>query len=166
MGINPQHFKDFIVKPTLIDMQSYNRKINSKSAQNLLLGTAAVESGMGHYLRQLKGPARGPYQPEEATGYQDLWVNYILHRPKLITHLEKRFGPHNRADYIKVIGNFYYATWICRLDYFREQEALPASEDVEGLAYYWKKYYNSKEGKGTVEHFIIKYEKFKIGELK
>ena len=43
-------------------------------------------------------------------------------------------------------------------------EKLPNSYDIEGLAKYWKKYYNTEGGKGTVEKFIEKYEKYVGGE--
>ena len=53
-------------------------------------------------------------------------------------------------------GNLYYAVAMCRIHYYRVSEALP--NDLEGMARYWKKYYNTELGKGTVEEFIHNYE--------
>ena len=36
--------------------------------------------------------------------------------------------------------------------------ALPDADNVAELAHYWKLYYNTPEGKGTVEEFIKNYE--------
>lgn len=37
--------------------------------------------------------------------------------------------------------------------------ALPASEDIAGLATYWKQYYNTPQGKGTEAEFIKNCER-------
>mgnify|MGYP000055945115 CR=1 FL=1 len=39
------------------------------------------------------------------------------------------------------------------------KEALPYT--MEGIYAYWKKYWNSKEGKGTLEHFTVSYNKWR-----
>ena len=41
---------------------------------------------------------------------------------------------------------------MCRLHYRRIPKALPSS--LKGQAAYWKKYYNSSAGRGTVEDFL------------
>jgi hypothetical protein len=38
--------------------------------------------------------------------------------------------------------------------------ALPAKDEPMGLAYYWKKYYNTKYGKGTPEEAYRNYIKY------
>ena len=43
-------------------------------------GTAAVESRMGTYLRQIGGPALGIWQVEPAT-HLDCWDNWLDYRP-------------------------------------------------------------------------------------
>jgi len=37
---------------------------------------------------------------------------------------------------------------------------LPNAEDIEGLAHYWKKYYNTVYGSGKVEEFVNNYKKY------
>ena len=61
MAFNCLQFRDLITR-VLKEVALY-----SPAAVNLLLGTAAQESGFGTYLRQVKGPALSVFQIEEAT---------------------------------------------------------------------------------------------------
>ena len=45
---------------------------------------------------------------------------------------------------------------MCRLKYLIVPKKL--ENTVEGMAHYWKKYYNSDFGKGEPEEFIEKYK--------
>ena len=45
---------------------------------------------------------------------------------------------------------------MCRLKYKNVPKKLPKT--VEGMANYWKKYFNSELGKGDPEEFIEKYK--------
>ena len=44
----------------------------------------------------------------------------------------------------------------CRLSYKRIPEAIPS--DLHGRAQYWKEYYNTAAGGGTVEHYLESVE--------
>jgi hypothetical protein len=44
----------------------------------------------------------------------------------------------------------------CRLSYKRIPESIP--NDLNGRAKYWKEYYNTKAGDGTVEHYLESVE--------
>lgn len=48
--------------------------------------------------------------------------------------------------------NPYLSLIFTRLFYRLIPEAIP--ETIEGRAKYWKKYYNTVLGKGTVEHYL------------
>jgi hypothetical protein len=39
-------------------------------------------------------------------------------------------------------------------------EALPKEDDIKALASYWKKYYNTIHGKGTVSGAISNYNNY------
>lgn len=146
------HLRDYVIKPILIYL---GNKYYSESAVNLLLGTAAVESNLGKYLHQINGPALGIYQIEPNT-YYDIRKNYLHY------HYELRYKINQLLITIfnrkkNLVFNLAYATAIARICYYRFAESLPNYDDVEGLANYWKKYYNTKLGKGTVEKFIDNY---------
>lgn len=140
-----------MVIPTLKQIDCY-----SEDAVNLLLGTCLQESMGGLFLRQVKGPACGIYQMEPATA-QDIIDNYLKHRPAL---LEKVFQFYNYYNSLEdnLTGNLFFATAMCRVHYLRVKEKLPNC--TTGYATYWKKYYNTSAGKGTVMEFIDKYKKY------
>ncbi|MGI9249901.1 MAG: hypothetical protein ACR2PR_01715 [Pseudohongiellaceae bacterium] len=134
----------------------------SDSALNMLLGTAAQESHFGTYLRQLgNGPALGVFQMEPAT-HDDIWRNFIEYQPGIQAALDGaldgamayRGGP--QAE--RMAHDLHYAAIMCRIHYYRVPEALPAWNDVNALAAYWKEHYNTHLGAGTVEEFVENYK--------
>ena len=69
--MDSNQLKNLIIIPVLEKANLY-----SKSAVNLLLGTAAVESQLGHYIEQVpSGIAKGIYQCEMSTHY-DIFKNF------------------------------------------------------------------------------------------
>jgi hypothetical protein len=133
----------------------------SESAENLLMGTAAQESQMGTYVRQLGGgPALGIFQMEPAT-HDDIWKNYLRYQPYLRELLMMHFVPATTEPKASdLISNLGYAAAMCRVHYRRVLEKLPAADDVAGMARYWKKYFNTPKGKGTEEEFLKNYRNY------
>jgi hypothetical protein len=150
MGIEVTHLREYVVKPTLKYLDLY-----SKSAENLMLGTAAQESKMGRWLHQVKGPAKGIYQMEMAT-HEDIWNNYLSYKIDLKNKI-LQFATSREDD---LVFNLAYATAMARVHYLRISEPLPHEDDVAGLAKYWKQFYNTKLGKGTVDEFMRNYETY------
>ena len=58
----------------------------------------------------------------------------------------------------EILYNLRYATAMARIHYLRVKESLPNTNDVAGLAKYWKLYYNTPLGRGTEEEFIKNYK--------
>ncbi|MCC3859871.1 hypothetical protein [Pseudemcibacter aquimaris] len=54
--------------------------------------------------------------------------------------------------------NLAFATAAARLQYFRVREPIP--ETLDGQAAYWKKYWNTKHGKGTTDQYSEHYKKY------
>lgn len=148
--INKDQLKKHIIQPALKTLV-----MQSDAAVNLLLGTCAQESAMGHYLRQINGPALGIYQIEPAT-HRDLYDNYLKHRPHMLNKLRLINIKSEQA----LIGDLNYSTAVARLIYYRCPDPLPEANDVVGLAKYWKKNYNTYQGKGTVDEFCANYRKY------
>lgn len=150
MSIDAKQLKLFVIIPTLCQIGLY-----SDAAVNLLLGTCAQESQMGTYLKQINGPALGIYQIEPNT-HDDIWDNYLRYKPDLaakILAIDAR-GTNN------LVVNLAYATAIARVQYLRAPTALPAANDINGLALYYKKYYNTANGAATAAEFINNYQKY------
>jgi len=152
LAIHTLQLRDLIVRPVLEEM-----KLWSQAAENLVLGTAAKESLMGRYLKQYPtGPALSIYQMEPAT-HDDILKNFLKYRPHYLAMLTKY---SMKIESGVLVYNLAYATAMCRLHYLREKTPLPAADDIPGLADYWKRFYNTPEGKGTVEEFIKTYRRF------
>lgn len=151
IGIHPEHLRLHVIRPTLQRIDAW-----SSAAENLVLGTAAQESRLGHYLIQLNGgPARGIYQMEPAT-HADLYENYLAFHAELQRNLLSiRLG--KSADPEEMVWNLRYATAMCRIHYLRVREPLPDADNIEGLAKYWKRTYNTELGAGTVTEFCKNY---------
>lgn len=147
-------FQSLIINPTLDKLGMY-----SKSAVNLLLGTMAQESHFGTYIHQLgKGPALGVYQMEPNT-HDDIVLNFIKHRNSLKNLIESKFGYYD-FDSARLVYDLRYATIMSRLHYYRISEPLPTEDNIEALAHYWKRYYNSIYGAGKEEEFVANYRKY------
>ena len=136
-----------------------NINLYSESATNLLLGTCAQESLFGRYNKQLGGgPALGPFQMEPAT-MRDLWENFLSYKESLCRLIEEEYG-YIEASNELLQYDIDYGIIMCRIHYLRVKERLPDADDIEGLARYWKKYYNTYKGKGKVEEFIRNYNRY------
>lgn len=158
--MNSDQLKTLIIEPTLKLLGLYDM-----SAVNLLLGTAAVESDCGEYIEQIPaGHAKGIYQIEMAT-HDDI-VNRFLTKDRYdyIRKVIRDLKIQSLSNEQNLIGNLYYSTAIARMVYYRIPTILPIYNSKEELASYWKRYYNTFLGKGTIERFIQKYDKF-IGDL-
>lgn len=134
--MDPLEFYQHIIWPTLDDMG-----IRSDAACQLLLGTALVESNLEHIVQTGSGPALGPYQMEPAT-HDDIWENYLVSRgPRASSVRAHMIGQHPAASELK--GNFYYATAMARIHYWRVKAPLPDAGDTEAMAWYWKRWFNT-----------------------
>ena len=147
----------------------------SVEAQELLLMTAAVESNLGHYIRQVKGPALGIFQVEPKTEL-DIIRNYVDYRKPLKIMLGKRMihGFADDALYPLLETDLVYQILMARIHYLRVPEALPKAswlyfgEDnkkphplwIEDMANYYKTFWNTKLGKATPEKAIKAYERY------
>jgi len=164
--MNVMHFSRLVLIPTLRRMDViYNKnKFASKAAMQLLLGTAVHESLGLRYLKQTdalgkpRGPALGVYQMEPNT-LNSLYNDYLMYHGDLLKIINTFDNEHSTREFL-LISNLAYATVATRLNYFWKPKRLPEVGDIEGLAAYWKKFYNTPKGKGTVEEFILNYERY------
>ena len=122
----------------------------SPEAVDLLMGTAAVESKLGTYIRQIRGPALGIFQMEPASE-QDLWNNF--RRTKIILG-----GNYYTPDSVALKYDLRYQIIMARIHYLRKPGAIPTT--LSGQANYWKKHYNTYLGAGTVEKYIAAWDRY------
>ena len=146
MGIHPEDLRRLITDV----LQCVG--LYSQEAVALLLGTVAVESGLGYHLYQLNGgPARGIYQMELATDV-DRWANFIAYRTPLRIKIHQVTGRSGPGPWLA--WDLAYQTVMARVKYLSVPEPLPCVDDTEGQAKYWKEHYNTDSGKGQVQDYI------------
>jgi len=148
--IDPIHLLIYVIRPTLKSLDLW-----SIEAEQLVLGTACQESECGRWLKQLGGgPAVGIYQMEPAT-HDDIWKNFLEYKEVLVDKLAAFYFDGNSNE---LVGNLYYATAMCRIHYLRVPEAIPVG--LRKQAEYWKRFYNTELGAGTIDEYIQSWERF------
>jgi len=128
----------------------------STAAEQLLLGTALVESDLLHRRQHRGGPARGLFQMEPAT-HDDIWENFLKYRLPLAESIRSLMTFPDVDQYQELEQNDRYSCAMARIHFFRAPAALPRAGDVEEMARYWKQYYNTPLGAGRVSKFIEKW---------
>ncbi|HCK17421.1 MAG TPA: hypothetical protein DHW36_02810 [Thalassospira sp.] len=163
MPINATQLRTLVVKPVLAELGLSAPDV----AENLIMGTAAHESHLGDYIAQVGGgPALGIFQMEPAT-LHDCYDNYLDYRADLKAKVDgflaaQPANPDGTPDKdAQLATNLAFATALCRIRYYRAPAAMPSDpNDVNGLAAYWKQYYNTPQGAGTVEQFVADYNRY------
>lgn len=131
----------------------------SQAAENIVVGTAAHESGGFKYRRQVGGPALGLFQIEPVT-HDSIRNEWHKTHPEIIDLLDKYLIPgHDAVD--QLVDNDHYAAGICRLKYAGVKDPLPDAYDIPGLAAYYVKFYNAG-GKATAQEFVDDYHRYVI----
>ena len=134
-------------------------KFASEDAITLIHETGVVESGY-KYLRQLgDGPAKSFWQIEPLTAISNL-SDFLSYRKSLMAKCAeasmidiKHWQNYNEKLWADILEkNIAAAIVHCRLKYWRVPMKMPNT--LEGRAKYWKKYYNTEQGKGTEEKYI------------
>lgn len=145
--MNPEQLKNYVIIPVLEKLG-----LCSQEAVKMLLGTAATESLLGKYIHQVGGPACGIYQMEPATA-RDIMDNFLKYKPELMDKVSKLYI-HELSLEDNLTMNLAFATAMCRIHYYRVKASIPST--FEKRAEYWKQYYNTIRGKGSVNDYLTK----------
>lgn len=147
-----------VIVPTMTRLASVDARLDSLAARQLLLGTAAHESGgFRHVTQQSGGPGRSLWQIEPATAND------------VITRVGGRLGVGAALNTFAwpQVGWIEQCTWnqplacaLARLKYWLVPERLPADGDIAGLARYWKQYYNTPLGSGSADDFARAFDMY------
>ena len=169
MSINKNDLRH-IVDTTLTRMG-----MMSQPASDLIMGTIAMESCGGSYLRQIGGgPAAGVCQIEPATA-ADIVKRYMVTRPAKDRMFHKAFqvldshmidwSQVNKSRlYDKLLTDVRFSVAVARVKYWMVPAPLPLpGEDyVYRLAAYWKEHYNTQDGAGEEKRFTLRYKRYVI----
>ena len=144
-----------LIRETLQPLGLYNL-----AAEELLMLTCAVESNLGHYIYQVRGPARGIFQMEPNTE-KDIWSHFLKYKSE---ELLEDISEYDTIDEDDLSFNLAYQVIMARIHYLRVPKPLPPATDREALAQYWKDHYNTYLGRGTVEKALDKYSRYAMQE--
>jgi hypothetical protein len=134
-------------------------KLWSPAAEELLLGTAIVESDLLHRKQFAGGPARGLFQMELRT-HDDIWDNYLKYHSELSKSVGALMSSPGAKKHVELETNDKYASAMVRVHYQRRSPGtLPQTGDIDGMATFWKRYYNTTRGKGDVDDYRDKWKK-------
>ena len=130
-------------------------------AEELVFLTGLTESGYDYIEQVGSGPAKSFFQIEPLTAH-DICENYLKYRPDKVEKLSNATGidesivGSSKPEHWEDILHYNIAAGIilCRLKYYRVPKKIPS--EIENMAKYWKKWYNTAGGKGTEEHFLSK----------
>ena len=149
MGIKAKHLREIITHILQV------AGLYSQEAVELLMLTAAQESKLGYWWRQVgNGPAKGIFQMEPATE-DSLWENYLAYRPDKTAIIAR----YDTADDDDLWWNLGYQIIIARMKYQNVPTPLPDHQDVWGMAQYWKEHWNTHLGAGTITQAFDAYHK-------
>lgn len=162
-----EQFRD-VIRRTLREFEQVGGAAYSEDAVTLLMMIAAHESGLGTYLRQIRGPALGPFQMEPET-LRDMYRTFIS-VTRRYDFAVAYFVPSKKSlstpDYIQLLEtDLRYAIITARTFFVRFQEPIPTQgtgseqDHLKALAAYAKKYWNTVHGKATEEEYFLDYMK-------
>lgn len=165
MSFNTKQFRSYIkrvLKNTdkLAASNGSQVRLYSASAVELLILTAEIESRMGRFLWQLgfdnpkSAPGKGIFQIEETTLN---WLIEKVRKDDKYGHIETYLSEIvvDFEDSLNLIRCLDYQILFARLRYYVIPEPIP--DHVEGWAEYWKRHYNTYQGKGNPAQAIKRY---------
>ncbi|UJH95889.1 endolysin [Pantoea phage Nufs112] len=150
--MNKKQLKERVIEPTLKQLGLY-----SSDAVELLLMIAAHESVKGEYIAQITGPARGIYQMEGAT--HDSILDWMEAKKPSLDKAIMSLVTESKAD--TMMYDLRYATAMARVFFLRFPEALPSGSDVDAMAAYAKRRWNTSAGKATPADYKNAYLSWK-----
>lgn len=154
MSLNPRHVLELAVRPAL---EALGPRYSTLAAEQLVMGTAAVESGFVDLKQLGNGPAVGLWQMEPAT-FRDVLLRFLKLRSDLRPG-SVRYASSDTPAVDELAWNLRLGAAFCRLRYLMDPLALPAAGNVASLAATWKRTYNTHLGAGKPEDFVRAWER-------
>jgi len=147
---------EYIITPALDELAFVVKNINGLNSKQFMLAVAAQESHCGEYFRQINGVALGIWQIEPSTN-DDLYQNYLCYHQEIDPILSQYYTPLMPCPHIQ---SPMYNCSIARLCMYRYRDPMPELNDKEGMWQFYKKRYNSSQGKATQNQWNENWERY------
>lgn len=128
----------------------------NKTAMDLIIETAVAETGLGAIEDKTVGAGMGLTQFDNLP-FEDVRDRNQKLRPKILKELGVDINLVNWDD---LRYNQFLALLFTRLLYWLKGDPIPKT--IEERARYWKLHYNTKLGKGTVEHYLEMNQRYGV----
>lgn len=141
MGICAKELHRWVIRPTLQRIGIHNQV-----AEQLLLTTAALESGLGAHIRPEGQRGLGIYQIQSLT-HRHVWDECLFRTPELASVVRGLASQHDFLEqpHAELATNLSYSTAIAWFIYARNPEfSLPEDPGCEELIRLWKRFYHPK----------------------
>ena len=155
MGICAKELRHYVVRPALKHLGMW-----SPTGENLLLGTAAKESGLGFHLKQANHQALGIYQISPRM-HRNIWDSFLAPHAELSSKVrglasQREFLCHPHHE---LATNLVYATAIAWLIYHRSGIQIDKinKEDITAMGRLWQRHFRSRNP-GTIQSFLESYQ--------
>lgn len=151
MGICGTEFLELVIRPTLRCLG-----VKSPMAENLLLGTAAVQSNLGFYLNN--GQGIGIYAID-AKQHQTVWDEYLAFNEDLASQVRGFASQHEflKAPHAELACNLRYATAIAWMIYEKAGTEPKDLQNETDLAETWYGVFARENSRQSTTTFAERY---------
>lgn len=126
------------------------------TAMQMIIETAVTETGLGKIEDKTVGAGMGLTQFDELP-FKDILKRNMKSRDKILKELGVDIS---LVEWNDLRFNPFLGLLFARLFYLLKGDPIPKT--IEERAAYWKLHYNTKLGKGTVEHYLEMNRKYGI----
>ncbi|MEX1032195.1 MAG: hypothetical protein WDZ30_02435 [Cellvibrionaceae bacterium] len=157
MGICAEELRNLVITPTLEHLGETGA--HALAAENLLLGTAAQESGLGFHLRVKRARGLGIYQITPQI-HINIWDRYLINHPDLASNIRGLASQHEflAHPHAELATNLSYATAIAWMIYRRCGKPLPPADDMLALGKFWARHFPHRSAE-TARDFSATYKR-------
>lgn len=153
------HVRLDIVRPTIGQMGYW-----SEDSEELLMMVSAHESqGFMKRRQDGGGPAKGLCQMEPVA-FDDLRLRYFPLRPEIRAAVLGVLPPGTQMSLDLLEADDRFAFAMARAHFLKVPEPIPPRDDLEAMAAYAKRFWNSMAGKATPEKYLSDYRRYVLGE--
>ena len=138
--------KKYWVEPAL---EFFPEPLRTPNRKQFMVAIGLVESGYNYVAQVPEADALGYWQVQKGT-YLDNQVNFLDFKNEF-NHYWVLLKKIHIASYPSMASDCVFACYMGAITVYRAPASLPQYNDIEGMANYWKTYYNTSQGAGSIE---------------
>lgn len=144
--MNLQQVIDYWIKPAL---EFFPEPLRTPNRKQFMVAIGLVESGYNYVAQVPEADALGYWQVQRNT-YLDNQVNFLDFKNEF-NHYWVLLKKIHIASYPSMASDCVFACYMGAITVYRAPAALPEYNDIEGMAKYWKTYYNASPRGASIE---------------